>query len=653
VSSTLRTESTYSPSTWTWVDAKKGKVTDFVMPYVDAPEGRVCVAADLEVSCSTFKDGTFREWSSIEGSDGGEAVYIAEGETPGLCVYAVGVMKCGAGSRTAAGFVFPTAVTAVAVMEKPLSVFQSNKSQLWKIYFVLPGALLSANLWALNCASCQLAQGSNVAPVLQFADSSASAYVGVVGFSGGTDNEDILPLRVRSGARTLRSSVSVRFVTEDGISLTGASIKWTASDLSELLSSGSAVSGITTNSDGRMSGALPTGPVTFTLSGGSMSNGVSLQVALVTVLVDDSREIQVVVPSPPKLVNRKVTVVLPDGAPVPSAVLAVRNTYLTHSYRTDGVRTVVWASRKVDEQGWFARPNCAFCFVPPPQYLAGANGVVNFAGFDPGTRPGSFDFEVSYDDGSLLQKVRHSSAAIEETVKMPFMARVALSVIDAVPTTPEIDLLGSGGGTTRIVVGIKDGEGDGIDGLIAEVEDVCETMNVGGLWSSTKVLTDVCPSGAVLKSELSSRVISTRATAKCPTSSRARTDNAGRAQVELCVSQSRLVRIRAKGVVPSAAICVRVNRLPCVAVRPSSSGDSSGIFSTERRGTRISTKQFTSLFKANPLAGKVSVRVAGGCSVAGSRVVLGRKAGRCVVTVSQASRGKEKGLKKTFLITIS
>ena len=271
------TTSEYEPVTLNWqsVSGITGAV-DISMPSDSWGSSQLCIATPASATCRSFSNGTIGKATTIKGSEGAEAVWMTSGWGPtGLCVYASGTMKCGSGSYTSSGQSGVTAVSPVAVMEKPLSVFYGSASgssgTLSKLYFLLPSGILSADSWIFSCNSCYSSSTSKVVPVTAFSEAAAKSFLYLSGVTGGTDNADFLPLAIGDGARASRSSVLVK-ISAGGEPLSGSSVTWMAPDFPGQYQSSSS-SNLKTDGAGAVRMSLVSGPVTFTLSGGAVSSG--------------------------------------------------------------------------------------------------------------------------------------------------------------------------------------------------------------------------------------------------------------------------------------------------------------------------------------------------------------------------------------------
>ena len=629
-------------ATWTWTDAGVTGAVDIAMPSDSWGASSICFAGATTI-CRTFQTGEFGLAVEVENGENSQAVYITSGfGPPGLCLYSNETISCGQGTYATSGASAKMAskVTPVAVMAKPLNIFYSQTQTMQKLYFLVPSGLLAAESWIFNCNGCPESQ-KVVTPVTAFSASTASAYNFVSSVSGSTDSADYIPLKVLSGTRS--SSLKYRQVSikisETAEILAGVSIKWTAPDAVGTLTLGSSSSSDDkTDTSGLASVYLPNGPVTFTLSppamtsnmcppncgptstvcpptcvssqnpnstttttttipppNGTLASGASLQSASITVVVADSGSVEVNVPKPPTIYTRKVSVILDnaDRTPVPSATVQLKNNYLTYAYKNSGSSTSTWSSRPKDTKGFLGQMNCAYCFVAPPKYVTGTDGTVSFQSFDQGTRSGAYDADVAYDDGVFNQVVKPIFTSLTETIKLPFMASVKVTLPDADPTTPaveadadtstpEVDLKPDANGAVEIKTEVKDEVGAPMGGIKQVAETVTTGCETGGLISSSTKVDTVCSEGAVstetvTKSSIDAiskasivRAMKVKTAAGCSAIVQTTAGSNGQATLVLCPTTSTKYRVRGKGALAAKTFCVRVNNTPCGAVSTSS-----------------------------------------------------------------------------------
>ena len=600
--------STTPASVWEWKDTGETGVLDISLPSDSWGAANICLAG-AKTTCFTFSGGVFGTKNVIEGGDVSEAVYVSSAFGLGLCVYASGTVSCGVGASGPSGQSMATKVTPVAVMAKPLGIFNSSSGAMQKLYFQLPSGILSADSWIFSCTGCP-ESSKVVTPVGAFKASTESSFTYATKMNGATDNANFIPMSVVSGTRKLRSSVALSVKTESGQILSGVSVRWNAPDAPGTLMS-SASSTLATDETGAARTTVTSGPVTFTLSvsavtvcppictngpttttttvaggtastkpAGSLSTGATLQAASVTVIVGETGTVTITVPDPPAIVSRKISVTLPDGTPVPTATVQLKNNYLTFAYQNSGTSTSTWSSRPRDTKGYLGQMNCAYCFVAPPKYATGVDGSVTFPSFNPSARSSAYDADVAYDDGELNQNKKWTFTSLTEIVPMSFMASIKATLpdadpttptkdADADPTTPETDIKTDSTGGVTIETDLVDEDKAPISGVSQSVEPVnsgssCEQ---GGLVGSTDKVSTICAGGGVSTSSLDKaaivRAMRVKANAGCSAMMVAKTGSNGKATLVICPTASTKYRVRATGAVASKTICVRVNNVPC------------------------------------------------------------------------------------------
>ena len=296
-------------------------------------------------------------------------------------------------------------------------------------------------------------------------------------------------------------------------------------------------------------------------------------------MVGDSGGVNITIPDPPEVVSRKISVTLPDGSAVPSAMVQLKNNYITYAYQNSGTGTSTWSSRPKDARGYLGQIGCAYCFVTPPKYVTGADGSVTFPSFNPSNRSSTFDADISYDDGELNQTVKRNFTSLNEVVPMPFMASIKAVLpdadpatpekeVDADPATPEIDIKADESGAVTIESELLDEDKAPIEGLTESVETVNAGCDQGGLVSSTARADTVCREGSVSTSSINKseilRAFGVRTAATCSAQLTAKSGSDGKAKLVICAPYaSTKYRIRGSGALATKSFCVRVNNLPC------------------------------------------------------------------------------------------
>jgi hypothetical protein len=700
-----------SAPVWTFADAEVKGAVDIAMPSDTWGASSVCFAGPTTI-CRKFQTGVFGAKMTIENGENSQAVYIVSGfGNPGLCVYSNDTISCGAGTNTQSGATMATKVTAVAVMAKPLNIFYGVSGTMYKLYFLLPTGILSADQWILTCTQCGGSSSTNVvAPVTAFAASTATSYTYAKAVNGSSDNANYIPLTVASGSRKMRSSVGLTVQTSAGEVLKGVSVRWTAPDAPGTLSSSSS-STLATDDTGFARSTVSSGPVTFTLSvpttcpptctngqqptstttsttvaggtttpaaiPGSLASGATLQAASITAIVGDTGDVTITVPNAPAIVQRKVTVTMPDGTVVPNATVQLKNNYLTYAYQNSGTSTSTWSSRPKDTNGWLGQMNCAYCFVAPPKYATGVDGSVTFPSFNPASSSSANDAEVVYDDGDLSQTVKKDFVAVTDTVQMPFMASIKIALpagsTDANNVKPDAN------GAVTLTSTLKDSDGNPINKLTETVEVVKPgtSCDSGGLIASTSKVTDICKDGGVTAASVDLvskasivRAMSVRANAGCSAIMTTTSASNGQATLVLCPSASTKYRVRGTGAVGSQTICVQVNNAPCTV---SASSANTGANTGSNNGTYTPTvvskvavmkkgkvTSFTTINKTAkvsfPPYAKVVLVVAVTtkkfCSVSGLSVKA-LLPGSCTISVKVTPKGSKKTTTTKIKITIS
>jgi hypothetical protein len=665
----------FSPAIWTWVDAGVTGAVDMSVSEDGGSSSFMCFAGPTTV-CRKFSAGEFTTTTVVENGENSQAVYSSSGlGGGGLCIYSNGTTSCGSGSYSQSGPIMASKVSAIAVMPQPLNIFYGSSGTMYKIFFLLPTGLLSAESWILSCNNCTSNQQNIVSPVTAFQASTSLQYLYAKTLNGSTDSMDYIPMTVSTGVRKTRSSVELSVKSASGQALTGLGIKWTAPDMPGSLSS-SASSTLTTDLNGVARTTVVSGPVTFTLSSstitglvtstpaGTLASGASLQAASVTVIVPDSGTITIPVPDPPEIVKRKISVILPDGSPVPSATVLLKNNYITYAYQNSGNSTSTWSSRPRDASGYLGQISCTYCFATPPKYATGADGSVTFPSFNPTNRSSVFDADIAYDDGDLNQVVKKNFASITEVVQMPFMASIKATLpdadpattekeSDADPATPELDVKADEDGAITIDSELLDEDKAPISGLEQAVEVVNTGCDLGGLVAANAKVDTLCQAGSVSTSSLDKtefvRAMNVRKMAACSSKMTSRSGSDGKATLVVCPYASTKYRIRGKGALASKTFCARINNLPCSVSTTSVNTNIPTFTGTDNKTTTVAkvptvrrgkALAFSVLSRITgysiPKGAKVSMNIAGQsrpyCAVV-KKAVKGLKPGNCKISV--------------------
>jgi len=281
--------------------------------------------------------------------------------------------------------------------------------------------------------------------------------------------------------------------------------------------------------------------------------------------------------------------------------------------------------------------------------MTGTNGSVTFRSFTPGSRSGTWDAAVTYDDGDLNQTVNANFTGASSSVSMPFMAKVEVAAADEDPTTSTVEVPLDSSGTATVEVSLVDEAGTPVEGFTAAAEDVCSEMESGGLASSTTKVTSVC--GSVVATSVAGTTnagpvsASGVRSAACSSVSSATTGKNGKAVFTFCSTSSKKFRIRGKGALASRTICVVVKGQPCGATTVSyqpgaSSGTKTAVpVKSAKKGTTVAARRFLAPSKG----ATATYRASGTCKMRGTAVVMSKKSGWCALYMTQRKKTKVKG----------
>jgi hypothetical protein len=621
-----------------WVDAGYAGVTDITNLGGGMTTLTVCIAG-AQSRCITYDNGTFTTYSTMTNLTTSDAVYSQTQMNNALCYYSGDTVFCG---PTTSG---ETKMTAIGVMPKPKSIF-STMTGMSKTYFVLPNGLVSIDGWYFNCGGCTLPSYFQVTPVTAFPASTSSSYNFASEVLASTNSPNIIPMKVETGSRNTRTLAPIKVVTASGTPLSGTSVKWTAPDVPGTLGS-SATSTLTTDADGAARSTLATGPVTFTLSGGTAANGASLQAASISVIVASSGTTTVTVPDAPTIVNRKVTVLNADNSPVPNATISLRNTFLTYAYQGSGASTSTWATQARDSRGYFGQVACVYCYVAAPTYVSGTDGSVTFRSFAPASRSGTYDAAVTYDDGDLNQTVNTNFSSANSTVNMPFMAKVELAATDTDPATSTVEVPLDDSGSATVEMKLLDENGAPVEGFAASTENVCSEMETGGLASSTTKVTSVCGSVSTSSAAPAGGVSASGVSKQCVSQYSATTGKDGKATFKFCAASSTKFRIRGKGALASRTVCVVVKGKACAAsssVSAAPTGSSSTVKVVKTVNVKKASKVALKKLLAPAKGATASYGIGGGkCKISSGYLVAQKTTGWCVLNMTQRVKKKVNG----------
>ena len=634
------------PPPYDWVDSGVTGVKDF---------SNGCIAATKSYCSATSGTLDLKDLVLVENAENAEAVWVQPNVT---CFYRQGALWC-ANQRGSAKL----PAHLVGVMPKPFLITNmgiDREFSLTNFVLVLPSGILTTLTSTMSCDDCYTSAKNTIARLSVFENATSTAYLDVLSINGVTNSLDFIPMTKSSGIRGTRSAVPITVRTVSGEILAGASVKWSTPDTPGAIASGT--DSFVTDINGTASASLATGPISFSIEGATLKSGATLQSSGVRLIVPEEGQVVVTVPDPPLVVDRKVTVQMDDGTPVPSAVITVKNAYLAYSYRFLGTDIATWGAQAKDTRGYFGKTYCTWCFVPPPSYITGADGSITFKTFNTGASSTGYDVDVSYDDGSLVKTQQHSFGTVSDTVRMPNMAKTVASIADADPSTSAVDVEMPTAGTVTIDITANDASANAIEGFSAAVEDVCSGMETGGLWKTGLQMETICrdvSTGLAQPQSVKTKTVQSQSVSRvgsCSPIMTAQTGLDGKLKIVLCPLKSTKYRLRGKGAVATRAFCVVVAKLPCVvggapqAVFPIVQAKKAPALTTKKAASLKSIATFAGL--AQPKGSTISLRVWSSsskiCRVSGTALKAVKK-GTCKATVTVKSRS---GTKKSTTISL-
>jgi hypothetical protein len=461
-------------------------------------------------------------------------------------------------------------------------------------------------------------EGTVLYPLTRFGGSTSSDFNRIVRVLARTNSALAVSMEVSSGARKSRGPTKVRVLAGD-VPTVGAYVSWRSADISSV-TSWSPESELSTDSNGEV--VLPniaTGPVLFTVWGG-VSAGSYLKVAGVLTVVNDSGEVVIRLPAPPKSTNQQFRVVTALGEPVPSAVVTLNNLHRTFTSATDPNGAAAWAL-SVPVRGLHPVPNCPYCFAPAPSLITGEDGTVRFRVYETVRRWRAYveetkryedaDVTVRFDDGTA----RGSTFAVISSSTQTVMLDVMVS---ANITGPRDVVIGSKGGS------LKHDGGASTVGL--QIEEVCDAVVSGGLWRSEESFTSKrCSAKYVFVESVSPRSGNFRCSGSVASGN----------SVRVCAKRSTFVRLRASGRAPSRTVCLVVAGKPCV----TRTSVFYGVPVVLKSGRSVVLRELVSAAKTDKVSASISGSSTKLCRIVGPRLTALKGAGTCSIVVTR-TRGK-------------
>ena len=604
-------------------------VTDIDGSRGEAFDSQLCYAGNKS-GCVRIKEGNLTQVSEFPDMAGASRMYW---KGNAVLFYKAGALWSVPQRFSAESFVKPH---MVGYMDEPLSFLYNGG---FEQVIVMRTGFISVPPFALSCEDCYSNAQGILSPMTSFVEANSSTYYSIESVETITNTLTFLPFKFTSGNRKAGLTKKLKLKTYSGEAVAGAMVAWRSTDVALGLKSseGSAFSSGT----GEITVTSNTGPLTFSIVGGTLKSGASLQGAYVTRTFESGMDTNIEVPDPEVLIDRKVTVVNSAGAPIPNAELTLLNSYLTYTFSTEGPDTAIWGAQPIDPRGYFLEPSCPFCYTPPPAYITGTDGSVTFRSFDAKSKSSANDALVGYDDGVLKKSVEYSFTSGESTVTLPDMPTLLSTAEDTDIKTTDIDVVPDAQGNASIEIGLVDGSQSGV--LKAMVEPVCEEMETGSLWSSTLNVNNLCQG----KTVASVRSMA----AKCPVA-QGRSIKAGeKLSVALCATSSTRVRIRANGAVAGKSICIVVRGKPC-AKRSLVVGKNKTITGTKKIVPRGSKLVLAKFLPATP-GTTATYSVTQPCAIKKGVLAVQSRAGVCVVTkIEIASARSLKGKSSVTRIPI-
>jgi Ca2+-binding RTX toxin-like protein len=241
--------------------------------------------------------------------------------------------------------------------------------------------------------------------------------------------------------------VTLRVRTESGTPVVGGLVEWRATD-----GSAGSASAKPTDAAGEVRFGMVSGPANVTVTGGVVSETVTLGSATSTVFVHEGT-VEVVLPDPGVVeeTTRRVEVTLPDGSPVSEAQVTVTFGTLASEITRVGLR--VEATYQAVGGSWQA-----------PVWTTDGFGVVEnrFVGF-PVSSPPAESAKVVFSDGELWQQKTGPFDASG-------VARIALSYMPFVELASPADATVPVGGEVEVLVQAVDDAGEPISGASLTLE---------------------------------------------------------------------------------------------------------------------------------------------------------------------------------------
>ena len=548
------TKSDGTSPTFGWIDSLLPDVTSAAISKIYYPgQSNVCVLSLRRIVCGTVdNNATFNLQQRVSTETEVDRLYMFDYNYPAVCGWSNGMLSCGLFTYPPSSpYTAPSSLRVVGVVPEPLSIVYQEVDTISRVYIIHSTGVLHISSEFLYSSTYAFGSAASIiAPVLGWKTPSAVSSLALTSISGSTNSASLIPGNSRQTDRSLLGSRNIT-IKSNGQPLVGSLVTWTTTDDPSVLQSSSSTTH-TTDAAGQVRfPQIASGSITFTISGGRIQDGAFLQTAVATVEVGTTSNIEVELPAAPLIVARNIVVQLPDGTPVPNAVIKLKNAFLTYGFTNAISSRAAWSAQQPDARGYLPAVACAFCMVNPPTYMTDSNGSTFIPTFGEAPRGTEFDATASFDDGVISQSSNVVTLSTLTTITFQFMQSIRSTTpsnIDVKTTIP-----------ATISGNLVDDLGQPISGVNLQVQPVCDESAFGGLWSQGVKLTSVaCASG--LSSKLTKSTVKSFG-ARC--SSSAPTNSLGVVQIRVCAKASTLVRLSAVGNLASRTICLRVNKIPC------------------------------------------------------------------------------------------
>ena len=626
-----------------WIDSGLNDVSEADISNMYYPGfANICALSSGDIFCGSVSNyGGISLSRKISSSLKFSRIYLFASGYPVICGWANGLLSCAQFTYPAGSiYTAPAELRVLGIVAEPKSIVYAEIDTVRRIYVLTSSQILAAKSDSLTSTSYSYGSTSSVIePVVVSKSVIQGTSIGLSMLPGTTNSVNFISGRFSKSLRSLLGSRVVKILVGQE-PLVGAKVRWFTSDDPAVLQSSPSISFITDEKGSVRFPQLATGSISFTISGGKLSNGVSLQVSTLNMEVSANNDVVVNVPSPAQMKEKTFTVALPDGSPVPNAEIRLRNMFITYNYLTSEQGQAVWSAQPVDAKGYLASANCAFCLVPPPAYISDSAGVARIPMFIDSRTSSRFDASVSYDDGIISQSKNIDRLSDIDSIRFDYMQTIKVDV-----KKESIDVPNSG--KVALPVSLIDELGKPIADAIVSVEDVCDEKMNGGIWQEGKSISSIgCRSSLVSKKTLGSvtaQAISCRRVGK--------TNFLGVVKFSLCPTSSTYVRIKSDGSLPSRTVCLVVKKKKC-----SVSSSSLMTLSTLRLSRTISGKTVATVAKLKVVSTsrfflKVVPSSAKFCRVSGSSL-KGLKAGSCKVTVTVKPKNG-KAVSKTVTLKVT